>query len=384
MTGGVAVDPTRLDGVDVDVLVVGGGIAGVSTAAGIAEHASVLLVEAEAQLSRHSTGRSAAAYLPSYGAGPVRALTLASRAHYAAISAATGTELLTPRPLLWLGYDPVGVAAIERLDGTLASVRALDSRQLLELCPVLVPEPVRAARIDTDGADIDVAGLHQAYVARLRRRGGRIVTSAPVLSGRRDGAGWQVRTAAGTVRAAVVVDAAGAWADEVATRCGITPLGLQPMRRTAFITPAPPAWAPTRDWPLVCDAGDQWYFRPEGPDRLLVSLSEETPVPAGDARPEDTDVALALERVNAATRLDLRRVEHAWAGLRSFVVDRIPVAGAWAEQPGFVFVAGQGGYGIQLGPALADVAAAAVLDRPLPEPLAAVAAEMRPDRLTPA
>ena len=390
MTGGhhgrgdAASRRTDLDGVEVDVLVVGGGIAGVSTAAGVAEHASVLLVEAEDQLSRHSTGRSAAAYLPSYGAGAVRALTLASRAHYDAVSTEIGTDLLTRRPLLWLGYDAVGVAAIEAQRDTLPSLRTVGTEQVLALCPALRPEPIHAALLDSDGADIDVAGLHQAYVARLRSRGGRVATSAAVLSARRDGAGWRVRTAAGTVRAAVLVDAAGAWADEIAARCGVAELGLQPMRRTACISPVPAAWAPTGTWPLVCDASDQWYFRPEGPARLLVSLSEETPVPAGDARPDDADVALAIERVNAATHLGLRRVEHAWAGLRSFVADRMPVAGAWPEQPGFVFVAGQGGYGIQLAPALADVAAALVLGRPLPDGLAAAAAELGPGRLAPA
>ncbi len=366
---------------DVDVLVVGGGIAGVSTAALASEHARVLLIEAEDELSGHSTGRSAAAYLPSYGSGTVRALTLASRVEYDALTAESGTVLLTDRPLLWLGCDDVGDAAVEALGGTLPSLRAIDPSEAQAYCPALRPEPIRCALVDTDAADIDVAALHQAYVRRLLRHDGEIRRSTRLISAARDGDGWLVRTNEGTVAAGVVVDAAGAWADEVAQACGVRPLGLQPMRRTAFITPAPTDLGPTAPWPLVCDAADGWYFRPEGPARLLVSLSEETPMPPCDVRPDDADVALAIDRVNEATTLGIRRVEHQWAGLRSFAADRQPVAGGWTDTPGFVFVAGQGGYGIQLGPALAQVAAARALGTAVPDGLEPVAAALLPDRL---
>lgn len=325
----------------VDVLVIGGGIGGVSVAYEIAADASVTLLEAEPELARHTTGRSAAIYAPSYGGPIVRRLTTASGPLF-------GDGILTPHPSLWLALDDDGV---DLLRGTDAEPVAPE--HAVELCPVL-RKPLAAA-IDRSAMDIDVMALHARYVRGFKQRGGTIRTNARVTDIRRDGGGWVVD---GT-KADVVVNAAGAWADQIAERANIRKIGLQPLRRTLAIVHADAD--PT--WPLVAEAADTFYFRPES-GRLLISPGDETPSEPCDAKPRDEDVAIALERVNAATTLNLRSVHTAWAGLRSFVADREPVVGAWPEHPGFVFFAGQGGYGIQMAPALARLGADVVLGRP--------------------
>lgn len=332
----------------VDVLVIGGGMAGVSVAYELARHATVLLAEAEPTLAAHTTGRSAAIYAPSYGGPAVRELTAASGPRFRELETELDTPpLLTPRDVLWLATDEL---AEHHLAGH--SAAPVDPAFARRLCPVL--REVRAAAHDAGASDIDVMALHQAYVRGLRARGGEILLASPVTALRRDGTGWQATAGDHRVGAGVVVDAAGAWADEIAALAGVSTVGLEPRRRTAAIATGPVP--PDPGWPLVADAADRFYFRPEGTG-VLVSPADETPSDPCDARPEDLDVALALERVNAATTLDLRSVRTAWAGLRSFVPDGEPVVGAWPAHPGFVFLAGQGGYGIQLAPALAVLAA---------------------------
>jgi D-arginine dehydrogenase len=324
----------------VDVLVIGGGIAGVSIACELAADARVVLVEAEPELARHTTGRSAAIYAPSYGGPVVREHTLASEGLF-------GDDVLTPHPALWIAVDDEGVDHLERIDA-----EPLTAQQAVEMCRVL--RPPLAAAVDRTAQDIDVMALHARYVRDLKGRGGEIRTGTPVTELRRDGAGW----VAGDLKADVVVNAAGAWADRVAALAGVPPIGLAPKRRTLAFAPAEADPA----WPMVADAADRFYFRPES-GGLLISPADETPSEPCDAKPDDADVALALERVNAATTLGLRTVRTAWAGLRSFVADREPVVGAWPDHPGFVFYAGQGGYGIQMAPALARTGADIVLGR---------------------
>ncbi|MGB3441661.1 MAG: FAD-dependent oxidoreductase [Actinophytocola sp.] len=324
----------------VDVLVIGGGIAGVSIACELAADAHVVLVEAEPELARHTTGRSAAIYAPSYGGPVVREFTRASEPLF-------GDGVLTARPALWIAVDDEGVDHLRELHAD-----PITAQQAVEMCRVL--RPPLAAAVDRTARDIDVMALHARYVRDLKGRGGEIRTSTRINGLRRDGGGW----VAGDVRADVVVNAAGAWVDRVAAMAGVPPIGLEPKRRTIAMVRAEvdPAW------PLVADAADRFYFRPES-GGLLVSPADETPSEPCDARPDDLDVALAIERINAATTLGLRSVHTAWAGLRSFVADREPVVGAWPDHPGFVFFAGQGGYGIQMAPALARMGADIVLGR---------------------
>jgi D-arginine dehydrogenase len=361
----------------VDVIVVGGGIAGVSAAYEIAAGANVTLLEREEQLTYHTTGRSAAAYLETYGSPTVRRLTIASRPFFV-------DALLSPRGLLWIGPSsrvPVMEAMADAGRALVPSVRLVDAAEARALCPVLRPEHAAVAVFEPDAADIDVAALHQEYVRGVRTRGGEIVRSSPVTALHRDADGWTVETPDASHRADVIVNAAGAWADEVAGLAGVAPISLQPLRRTAFTSPAPDG-IDVRDWPLVADVDDSFYFKPEGP-QLLCSLADETLSPPCDAKPDPLDVALAIKRINEATTLELRHVRRAWAGLRSFVADRTPVAGFDLDTPGFFWLAGQGGYGIQTAPAMAQATAGLVLDGRLPDALTQLgvqAADLSPAR----
>ncbi|MGW5052396.1 NAD(P)/FAD-dependent oxidoreductase [Actinokineospora sp. NPDC004072] len=344
-----------------DVLVVGGGIAGVSVAAELAARGSVLLVEAEAELARHTTGRSAAVYLPSYGGPVVRALTAASRARFP-------DGVLTPRDMLWVTTDGPSPGR--------PGARPIDVARACEVCSALRPAAITAAELDEGTADIDAMGLHQSYVRALRAAGGQIRRGAPVTALTRDGAGWRVTAGGEEVRAGTVVAAAGAWTDHLADLAGVPRLGLRPLRRTIAIAAGGPV---DPGWPLVADTAERFYFRPES-GALLVSPADETPSEPCDARPDDLDVALAIDRVNAVTTLGLRTVRTAWAGLRTFAPDRDPVVGASAEHPGFAFFAGQGGYGIQMAPALAALGAALIAGETPPADIAVPPAALSPDR----
>ena len=363
----------------------GGGIAGVSAAYELAARADVVLLEREEQLAHHTTGRSAAAYLETYGGATVRRLTIASRDFFTdPPEELEAPSLLSPRPLLWIAREsrrPVLEALASAGQSLVPSVRLIDTDEARALCPVLLPEHAAVAMLEPDAMDIDVAALHQAYVRGTRRRGGEILRSSPVIGLRRDRGNWLVETPSRSLHADVIVNAAGAWADELAALAGARPIGLQPLRRTAFTCPAP-AGVDVRPWPLVADVDDRFYFKPEGP-QLLCSLADETPSPPSDAQPDESDVALAIERINEATTLELRHVRRAWAGLRSFVADRSPVVGIDPEVPGFCWLAGQGGYGIQTAPGMARSTAGLVLDGRMPDDLVDMGvteADLSPDR----
>ena len=334
--------------IEAEVAVVGAGIAGVGAAYELAVDASVVVLEQEREPAYHTTGRSAAMFLESYGGERVRALTEASRVAFERV----GT-LLRPRPLLWVrnpeqepDHDVAGGA-------TLQPIRPAEAK---DLCPALRPEWTSGALLEPDAQEIDVLGLHQHLLGGARRVGVRVEVNARVRAGRYHGEKWHLETGAGPVRVRAVVNAAGAWADAVATKLGAEPVGLTPMIRTALVARSARA---DQGWPLVSDLAETFYFRPEGTG-LLISPADETPAEPHDARPEDLTVAMALERVNAATTLDLRSVLTAWAGLRTFAPDRDPVVGADPDAPAFCWLAGLGGFGIQTAPALARLAADAV------------------------
>lgn len=359
---------------NIDTVVVGGGIAGASIAYELAASRSVLLVEAETALARHSTARSAATYIPGHGAGPLRALVVASGPRFARLEAELDAPpLLSPRAVLHVAFDADGEAqlATELAEqaGEPGAPVAIGPAEAQRRCPVLRPGSVRAAAVVEGAADIDAEALHQAFVRGLRGRGGAVRTGAPVTGVERRGDGWRLRAGADVIDAAEVVDAAGAWADVVAGLAGVPRVGLTPYRRTIAVVRVPdPARLHGPDGtrlPMVVDPLERFYFKQEG-DGLLVSPADETPVDPHDARPDELDVATALERVEAATGLGLRSVRTAWAGLRSFVPDRLPVIGAWPGHPGFWFCAGQGGSGIETSPALAAFAAAVVTGGPVP------------------
>jgi D-arginine dehydrogenase len=364
------------DQIAVDVAVVGGGIAGVSVAGELARTAGlrVAVLEQEGQLAYHTSGRSAAAFLESYGSREIIQLTRASRPLFDAV-AAGGTTLLTPRPVLWVA-GAGNVKVLEQLLSAAPVLRPVEEADVRTLCRAIRPGWVLAAAVEDGAQDLDVAGLLEHYRRLAATNGATILTRAPVHEGWQNG-DWLLRTGAGDVRARVVVNAAGAWADDLARRCGVAPVGLTPLRRTVAIASCGEA---ERTWPLVVDVAETFYFRPEG-DGLLVSPADVTPSEPTDARATIEDVALALDRVNAATTLDLRHVRTSWAGLRTFAPDHNPVVGFDAGQPGFFWLAGQGGYGMQTAPAMAQLAAALIRGGDVPAP---VAMGVDPSRLSPA
>lgn len=352
----------------VDVVVIGGGIAGVSVAAHLAEHADVVLLEAESTLAYHTTGRSAALFFGSYGHKAIVPLSQASLDWF--------NNPPTDHPVL----SPRGALIVE-LNDNRATVTAdlVDADRVIELCPALDRNRVRRAAWEAGAADMDVAAIHQAYVRAFRNNGGVIVQSARAESiERKPGSGWVVSTPQGEFAAQKIVNAAGAWGDVVAGMAGVQPVGLVPKRRTVFMVTAPPD---SQDWPLVTDADMTFYFKPDGV-QLLCSLADETPSEPCDSRPVDVDIALAIERINDVTDLGIRSVRSSWAGLRTFALDGGMVIGEDAVE-GFFWLVGQGGTGIQTAPAAARLAAGVVLDGETPDDLAALgmsASDYSPDR----
>ncbi|MGH6986335.1 MAG: NAD(P)/FAD-dependent oxidoreductase [Caulobacteraceae bacterium] len=366
-----------------DIIVIGAGIAGASVAAYLAETHRLLVLERESQPGYHSTGRSAALYSLTYGAEPVRALSRASRDFL--VKPPTGfadVPLLRPRGALHIATkeqaETLGAFA-ETRDVAVVS-RRLDGRAARTLCPILRHDAVESAAFEPDAADVEVHALHQGYLRLLRARQGGLLTDCAVENIQRGPGNWIVRTGVRSFVAPIVIDAAGAWADAVAVMAGVEPLGLQPMRRTAVLVD-PPEGEKVDDWPMVIDIDERFYFKPDA-GQLLLSPADETPSQACDAQPEEWDVALAIDRVEAVTTLKVRRVKSRWAGLRTFAPDRVPVAGYDPQAPGFFWLAGQGGYGIQTSDGLARSATALVLGEPLPE--SAAAAGVRADDLSPA
>lgn len=356
-----------------DIIVIGGGIAGVSMAYELAHDHDVGLLEMESGLAFHTTGRSAATFSESYGGRVIRLLSTASRTFLENPPNGFDPPLLTPRPRLWLaGHDSTDRLRQlhDEVREFVASVRYLGVDEAVDICPILRREFLGLAMLEPDATDMDVHALHQGYVRGLRARGGHVVMSAPVVDLQRTRSRWRVRVRSGEVYEAVtVVNAAGAWCDMVGLLAGARPLGLQPLRRTIFMVPAYDGLEDARHLPLVIDVDGNFYLKPEG-GQFLCSPADETPSEPCDARPDDLDIARAIERINEATVLKVRRVTSSWAGLRSFVADRVPVAGFDDEVEGFFWFAGQGGYGIQIAPALARATADLVRGAGLPDDVA--------------
>jgi len=351
-----------------DIIVIGAGMAGAAAAAHLSARGSVVLLEREAQPGYHSTGRSAALFTETYGNLTIRNLTKASRAFY--LDRADGFAehpILTPRGAM-LYAPPEQTTALKGAWAEMSpldpTIRWLGGGAARDLVPALRPERVEAAILEPDAMDIDVHNLHQGYLRLFRRRGGRIETDAEVVALARRGGVWEAATRAGSFAAPVVVNAAGAWADAVAGLAGLPPVGLQPKRRTALTVAAPDEFD-TRGWPMVIDAEETGYFKPDA-GKLLVSPADETPVEPQDIQPEEIDVAVAVDRLMRATTITVGRVERKWAGLRSFVPDHTPVNGFDLLADGFFWLAGQGGYGIMTAEGMARTAAALIAGGKLP------------------
>jgi D-arginine dehydrogenase len=367
-----------------DFVVVGAGIAGASIAYELQAHGRVVLLEREPLPGQHTTGRSAAFLVESYGNGIVRRLTRASRRFLEEPPDGFASHpLLLPRPVLWIGREDQRGSLVAALEGgreSGADLREIDVEAARALCPVLREGYVAGGVVEPNAASIDVAGLLEAFLRGLRRRGGEVVTRSEVTRIEPSGDAWEVEAGGRSYAAGAVVNAAGAWCDEVARLAGARPIGLRPLRRTA-ITFDPPAGSDIRSWPCVIDADEQFYFKPEGA-QLLASPCDETPMEPCDAVAEDYEAALAADRIQRATSLEIAHIRRRWAGLRSFVADRAPVIGMDPAAPGLFWLAGQGGFGIMTSPAAARAASSLIVEGALPEDL--VALGLTPEQLSPA
>lgn len=359
-----------------DCLIIGGGIAGIGLAAHLGADRSTVVLEREDAPGRHATGRSAAIFIRNYGNATLRALNDASVEVLAGGGAFAETGFLAPRGELVVAKSDEMERFAAYLDGA-EGLEQISIAEAMRLFPILSGDHVAAA-YEAGAADIDVDRLLQAYLRAARHAGSRLATSAPVAAISRKGGVWRVEAGRETYEAQVLVDAAGAWADTIAGLAGLSPLGIQPYRRSAAILPAP-AGFDVSAWPAVVSASEAWYAKPEA-GKLLVSPADEDPLPPQDAWPDDMVLAEGLDRFEKATIMSVTRVERSWAGLRSFAPDRTPVVGFSGAAPGFFWLAGQGGYGIQTSPALSRLAADLILER-APVLAPAVVAALTPGRL---
>jgi len=350
----------------VDVAIIGAGIAGASAAAHIAQTRSVILIERESCAGYHATGRSAALFSETYGNATVRALSVASRSYLENPPPGFAAEaILRPRGAMHIGAEPdtsLLDSFYETAQALAPSVRRIASTEVVGRVPVLKPEMVAGGGvIEPNAKDIDTNELLQGYLRRLRSLGGKLLFDAELRGLARDAGKWSAETGAGTVQSEILVNAAGAWADEIAEMAGARPVGLAPKRRTVFVF-QPPSDISFSSWPLVIGAREDFYFKPDA-GNLLVSPADETLSPPTDAQPEEIDVAIAADRLMSVTSLKVRHIARRWAGLRTFAVDKTPVVGFDPEVEGFLWLAGQGGYGFQTAPAMASIAAALIAGR---------------------
>lgn len=356
-----------------DVIVIGGGIAGLSVAYELSRAAQVSVLEMESTLAYHTTGRSAATFLETYGGEQVRAFTTASRPFLEQPPDCFESALMTPRPLLQFAATGRG-DVVERMHASVVALvsdaELLTGAQCCEVFPLLRPEVAERGLYEPRAMALDVAAIHQGYVRGARANGTVVHREARVVGLAHRANRWTVSTADGLVHEApVVVNAAGAWADVVANAAGVTGVGLTPLRRTIFMVASPTAER-NDDLPNCSEVDQSFYVNPEG-TQFLCSPADETPCPPSDARPDELEIARAIEAINAATTLGVRSIGSSWAGLRTFAPDRNFVVGEDPEAPGFFWLAGQGGYGIQTAPSAARLAAALVLEQGVPADLEA-------------
>ena len=350
-----------------DVVIVGAGIAGASLAYELSDDRRVALLEREDRPGYHSTGRSAAMLIATYGTDAVRRLTGASRRFFEVPPEGfSDTPLLSPRGYLHVAREEQlqRLAAFEEQARPVnPNMQRLDRGGVLSIAPLIDPAYPAAGLLEPDAKAIDDAALHQGYLSGFARQGGQLVTDAEVLKVTSTVGGcWTLETKAGRFEAHVLVNATGAWGDQLAALAGVLPIGLQPKRRTAILLDPPDADAVPSGTPMVTDIDDEFYVKPEG-DGLMVSPADETPAPPSDAQPEELDVAITVDRYQTLTGRRVETIRRRWAGLRSFLPDHSPVIGFDPDVSSFFWLVGQGGFGIMTAPGAARLAADVIKGR---------------------
>ncbi|MEY4900425.1 MAG: hypothetical protein RI895_847 [Actinomycetota bacterium] len=354
-----------------DAIVIGGGIAGASIGYELSTDRSVCMLEMEDALAFHTTGRSAATFLEALGTDQIRGLTTGSRAFLENPPEMIESAPLSPLPLLM--YAKHGRSAAikdfyEAVNRWVPNSSLLDASQVISYCPVMREDHVESGFYDPNAMELDVQAIHQGYVRGFRTNGGEIKRSEKVISLSREAGIWKIGTSAGnTYNAPIVINATGAWGDEVAKLAGVTQCGLVPKVRTIFMVNSP-SGEETKDLPIVGDIDGAYYFKPEG-NQFLVLPMDQTPSAPCDASPDELEIARALDELNEATTINAKSVNSTWGGLRTFVADENPVIGFDPEAEGFFWMVGQGGYGIQTSPAVARLSAALVRQQGVPEDL---------------
>jgi len=368
----------RMDNHRFDAVIVGAGIAGATVAAHLSADHRVALVEAEEAAGYHSTGRSAAIWILNYGPPDVQVLTGRSRAFFESPPAGfTQTPIMNQRPVLFLAPTDQ-LDALDRLLSSGSGLRPLSPEAAREIVPALRPGYAAAAAIEDDAFDMDVATLHQGFLRMLRTNGGQLALRSRTGRIERVAGEWQVDVTGGErFVAPVVVNAAGAWGDVVAKQAGISPLGLVPKRRTGVVID-PGQWM-VPSWPMINDVSHTWYARPEARTKLMVSPADETDMEPHDVQPDELDIAIAIDRMQQALDIEVRRTEHSWAGLRTFTPDRNLAFGWAGDAEGFFWCVGQGGYGIQTSPAAGQLIADVISGRD-PGPAGSILAAIDPRR----
>lgn len=370
-----------------DFVVVGAGIVGASVAYELARSGRVCVLERESAPGFHATGRSAALFAPSYGGAEMRGFTRASKAFFEGPPDGFADQpLLRDRGCLYIARDDQRVRLrrmIEQIRRSGGGVTLISADEAMRRVPLLRPGYVASAALDSEAMDIDVNGLHRGYLRAARTAGAVLRTDVAPVGARFENGYWRLDLGDDVLCTRVVINAAGAWADEVATLFGARPVGLQPLRRTAVLVD-PPADIDVRQWPTVMDVDEQFYFKPDA-GKLLLSPADETPDRPSDAQPNEIDIAIGVDRVQSALCLEVRKVNHSWAGLRTFAPDRVPVVGFDPVLPGFFWSVGQGGYGIQSAPALARAISALARHQAFPDDIIAeglVAETLSPRRFS--
>ena len=366
-----------------DFMVIGAGIAGASVAAQLAQSAEVCVIEAESQAGYHSTGRSAAMYVPGYGPPAVRMLTRASGDFLKNPPPAfTDTPLLSERAILLIATpeQKAKLALFQQEVESADIMTQIEADQIRDYQPLLRADFAVAGLLDQTGHDIDVDALHRGFLRQLKQFGGQLLTNTAVTALTRSEGVWHIQTKDQLIKSQVIINAAGAWAEEIGQMAGAETIGLVPKRRTALMIEADEG-LDLASMPMTIDVDEQFYLKPEG-RQILISPANEDPMPPCDVQPDEMDIAICIDRIERAFTLDIKSLKSKWAGLRSFVSDKEPVVGYSDKADGFFWLAGLGGYGIQTSPALGRMAAAVALGAEIPSDIAQTG--LTPEMLHPA